>query len=862
MPDATNPYSFASNYRKDGWQGTLPLPANKKSPPPTGFTGIKAPYPTEIQIAKWMRLSKSNICLRLAEVPGYTPKGAKPVGYELVGLDVDNYKNKNGAEQLAELEAEYGPLPPTLRSSSRWSESDNSCIYVFLVPTGLRFDDKPKSCIEIIQKRHRYMVVWPSTNPDADNATYRWRAGDGTYREIPVLDDVALLPDAWIDFLTNGRQSDYAEDVSDLNYGELVDWAKANWRGGQPCRYMRRQLNQQIEKIDPADCHGSMRSAHNEIIRLGSEGHAGWRLALNEYNEAWYQVAGEKRHMDEINGEITRSVHGVLSKIQPKWDGLVMDSCDPVADQFHVDSEVAEHDYGGLGPVVGPMETNPPKPANEFDMNDRGNGQHFIYLYGDNVKYVDSRKAWILWDGWRWHRDLEDKLISKAFQRVALAQKAYSIAVKGDGKDTNLIKLGKEWHKWSLKSGDAGRIQNALKLAKSEYWQGDSVAMSGREFDANPKLLGCKNGILILDDDPDIRDPRKEDYVTYNTNVDYVPWRTLMMSEGAHFEGYDLWQEYLHMFLPNPDLRHFVQKVMGHLLIGGNPEKLIVFLWGEHDTGKSTMIGAIAGALGDYFGTIDLKLFRQVDLNPGLIRAVPLRVTAMSEVDAGVMDAATVKRLTGNDRVTAEAKYSNEIFEGIPQFTTLIACNNPPNIKHADEALDERILVLPFRKSVSRGERKYERQKQIEEYSGIAVLSWLVEGWRLYCAEGLKRDTWPELIRQFNGEFGKSLNVTRDFISECLEKARDCEEGFRAENRARQKAKGEVKVAHWDKEWTPVAGMVYEMYARWCSTNGVQPVSHPEFTKDLGVGRPEPRSMNGKIVRCYKGVRVRQQTDE
>ena len=59
--------------------------------------------------------------------------------YEVIGIDVDHYisggKEKFGGDQLKELEAKLGPLPPTWISSSR---SDGiSGIRFFVVPKGI-----------------------------------------------------------------------------------------------------------------------------------------------------------------------------------------------------------------------------------------------------------------------------------------------------------------------------------------------------------------------------------------------------------------------------------------------------------------------------------------------------------------------------------------------------------------------------------------------------------------------------------------------------------------------------------------------------------------------------------------------------
>jgi P4 family phage/plasmid primase-like protien len=659
---------------------------------------------------------------------------------------------------------------------------------------------------------------------------------------------------------------------------EMYFWATDTFHDsdGQMCRLMKQQLERQIDKMKKApDSHPNLTNAHWELINLAAEGHSGWLKAVQKYNDIWLRLAGEKRDEMPDTSEVTRSAFGTISKLEPvvnsdERHGYIPDDpCASGGNVFNVaewgyqtdgEEQIAASDFSGLGPVVGKIETHATKPADQYPMNDRGNGQHFVDLYQDDVKFVDSRRSWVLWDGERWYRDLDDKLVGKAYSRVERLQTKFAAELpRGD--DTQ-IRKAEAWRKWGVKSGNVPVIKNALTIAKGLDVGDKPVALSGREFDANPMLLGCANGILDLAyPDRGVRAPRKEDYVTYNTRVPYIPWDTDMAHETGLIEQYNLWLEYLKIFQPDPEMRKFVQKVLGHLLVGENPEKLIIFVYGEHDTGKSTLLGGLSGALGDYYGTIDINLFRNKELNPQLIRAVPLRVTGMSEVDAGRMDASTMKRLTGNDKVVAEAKYSNDIFEGRPQFTTLIACNNEPEIQHSDEALRERVLILPFDTTISRSLRRYDKQTEIERHSGVATLAWLVEGWKLYCAEGLLRRDWPAEVKRLCGEVVSHFNATQTFISECLDKWPATKEGVRAQKRALDKAAGRGKpaagAAEWEAEWTPPAAVVYELYTRWCNTNGVPAVSHPDLSKEIALGKPQVKNVEGKSVRCYVGVRIK-----
>lgn len=117
-----NVYGWAApQYRARGLLGTLPLPRGQKASPPTGFTGSGREHPTDDQVAEWVAdRPRGNIALRLAEVPREFLDGRDdlpPVyagnnvdGWELVGVDVDNYSkgdcDKRGAQQLRELEAD------------------------------------------------------------------------------------------------------------------------------------------------------------------------------------------------------------------------------------------------------------------------------------------------------------------------------------------------------------------------------------------------------------------------------------------------------------------------------------------------------------------------------------------------------------------------------------------------------------------------------------------------------------------------------------------------------------------------------------------------------------------------------------
>lgn len=168
-------------WRTRGWPNTLPLPKQKKTYPPNGYTGKTGQDVTDLDAARWERTKPGgNICLRLQR--------------GVIGLDVDAYKAE-GKASFDHLLATCGPLPPTWVSTSR--TDGVSGIRLYRVPDDAVLKGAPMPGIEIVQFHHRYVIVTPSIHPSGD--TYRL-LGPGGERadEPPAPDDLPELPAAWL----------------------------------------------------------------------------------------------------------------------------------------------------------------------------------------------------------------------------------------------------------------------------------------------------------------------------------------------------------------------------------------------------------------------------------------------------------------------------------------------------------------------------------------------------------------------------------------------------------------------------------------------------------------------------------------
>lgn len=264
-------------YSTLGWEGVLPLPPRAKQDPPKGYTGNNGIYPSMADRWDWGENmpADSNTALRM-------PDG-------VIGIDVDAYEGKPGGETLAKAESRWGALPETLRSSSRFNDSVSG-IRFYRVPKGTRLRDEikldGKAGIEIIQRHHRYAVVWPSRHPSG--GYYMWFGRDGQTFPPPAVDSLPDLPQAWIDELSVDQPAPDADPaaVAAVTIDVLTE--------GEPSAAVRRRLDTTIEQLTGGGSrHDAVRNNVLALLRLGQNGHPGVRHAIEELEAAFVAQPGK-----------------------------------------------------------------------------------------------------------------------------------------------------------------------------------------------------------------------------------------------------------------------------------------------------------------------------------------------------------------------------------------------------------------------------------------------------------------------------------------------------------------------------------------------------------------------------------------
>ncbi|WP_063042209.1 bifunctional DNA primase/polymerase [Nocardia grenadensis] len=269
-------------YWNHSWRGVLLLPTGQKFPPPKDTTGYKGYFPSWPDIQAWAEENpQGNIGLRLPNT--------------VIGLDVDHYKDKKGGDTLAEAERRWGPLPATVRSTSRIDGI--SGIRLFRIEAGteletmVRFPELKLGDIEVVQFFHRYTVVWPSMHSETGRV-YRWLTADGNpTTEIPRPGSLPMLPATWVEGLKR-------TPAAEITASGDVEQVLKSLPGGPMSPKVQQELATALTELQThAGTRHDVTLRHIlKLFRMAEQGgESGIREALEKLGKAFVAAVGKDR---------------------------------------------------------------------------------------------------------------------------------------------------------------------------------------------------------------------------------------------------------------------------------------------------------------------------------------------------------------------------------------------------------------------------------------------------------------------------------------------------------------------------------------------------------------------------------------
>jgi putative DNA primase/helicase len=438
---------------------------------------------------------------------------------------------------------------------------------------------------------------------------------------------------------------------------------------------------------------------------------------------------------------------------------------------------------------------------------DAGNAIRFARRHGAGARYCYEWQSWLLWTGTHWQRDAGAGIMRLAKET---ARAIYREATLAPGEDARRRLVA-----WAARSESEPGLRRMLALAQSE------LPVKPSELDADPFVLNCPNGTLELRT-LHLRAHRREDFLTKVTAAPYAP-----DARNA------IWEGFLARSLPAEGLRAYVQRVAGYALTGSTAEEKLFLVHGPTAGGKSTFLGALRRAWGDYATTADFSTFttRRGEVGPrdDLARLHGARLVVSAEVTDGTRLAENVvKTWSGGDLVVARRLYQ-ETFEFAPQCKLVVAANHRPHARDDDDALWRRIVEIPFAKSLPAAERDPDVKAALMDpaRAGTSILAWAAQGAADWFANGL--GSAPE-IDAATARYRAEMDPLADFFKDACVLDPD----------------GELP-----------ASMLRQEYEIWCRDSGVRfPLSARKLAARLEArGCRQRRGHAG--TRFWEGIRLR-----
>ena len=466
--------------------------------------------------------------------------------------------------------------------------------------------------------------------------------------------------------------------------------------------------------------------------------------------------------------------------------------CDPPLSEQEIKTICQSSGRYERGPVAAATDSIKPP-----DYSDAGNAAVFSRVYQNDIIFVDAL-GWLWWNGKHWERDdhkatawaleLSEKMLQEAKEenRAALLQVAEATAKHaetGAAEDADALEKAKAdaarakaYLTHAKNSRNAVRIKNMLELSKP------ALVIKADKLDANPFDLNTPAGIVELTTGR-LRPHERGAYCSQITQT------------GPDTKGSEMWSAFLDTITcGDGSVRGFLQLVAGMSLIGAVYQEGIIIAYGSGRNGKSTYFNALGAVLGDYTGSIDIKVITTDRANKGAalatLRGRRLVVTGELE-EHQRLSVATLKQLASTDRLVIEEKFKQP--ETVKQTHTLVLfTNHLPRVGSTDNGTWRRLIVVPFNATIPAGTGIQNYADVLVKEAGGAILLWAIEGAVNFVRNGFRLQI-PEVVEEATEAYREREDWLTNFINErCIR-----------EPNARAKT-GELYAAY--KEWAESNG--------------------------------------------------------
>ncbi len=337
--------------------------------------------------------------------------------------------------------------------------------------------------------------------------------------------------------------------------------------------------------------------------------------------------------------------------------------------------------------------------------------------HGTDLRHVKD-VGWFVWENGCWIPDRKD---APTIALIRVKQKDMLEVARLNGEERDKL------YKDASMLDTSNNVNGAISIAKAL----PPIAASVDELDPDPYLVNTPGGVYDLRTGETTPHDRKQ----MHTKI------TGCSTFGARDDG--LWHQFISQVLPDPEVRRFAQKILGYSMLGRVQDQIFPIFFGVSGTGKSTFLDSVHAALGSYAGLAPTTLLlatgsrQQHPTEIAGLRGKRLVMVHETEKSQPLKTAA-MKNMTGGDKLTGRFM-AKDFFEFTPSHTFVLVTNYPPTLDADDDAAWDRIRVVPFTQKF-RGmlNENVNLGHEIIESDLPSVLRWVLDGYALYEAEGLR----------------------------------------------------------------------------------------------------------------------------
>lgn len=440
-------------------------------------------------------------------------------------------------------------------------------------------------------------------------------------------------------------------------------------------------------------------------------------------------------------------------------------------------------------------------------LTDEGNAERLNAGKGNVLLWDKVQKRYMVYDGKVWNPD--DGELVQTLAREVVKELEDEAKLLEDPRDRAAM------IEFAAKCQTPTRIKAVLEIYKMD----ETKFVKPDDFDSQPNLLNCQNGVVnlktreLLSHDPKC-------LLSHCVPVEYDPKARS-----------PLWEAFLDtVFQGDIEALKTFRSQVGYQLTGEMKEQKF-FVWlGNGRNGKSTIRNVLTAILGDHVGNVSSSAFtvkRFSSESYELGQQAKKRLIFSAEITGSFqLDEPLIKSITGGDSCTFREIYQKPV-NVYPTFKIVFPCNRIPEIRGTDDGIWDRSHFLLFK-------HRFEGNERVQDYHNIllaekeGILTWLVEAAAEWYGNGLFVS-------------GESDGMCRMFRSDADPLAR-----FLGE---------ECEISCLE---TTTAKDLYGRYLDWCGRSREIPQSANKFGMEMAMrqirGVSKEKSRNGIV---YRGIGLR-----